>query len=81
MKQKQVVELRQTEGQSIRILDLQDVRAKTSLGKTLLYKLIAEGKFPRQVRLVDGGKKVGWIEREVDAYLLGRAAARDQGNQ
>ena len=75
-KQKHVVEPGQTEGQGIRILDLPAVRAKTSLGKTLLYQLIADGKFPAQVRLVEGGKKVGWVESEVDAYLLGRAAAR-----
>lgn len=65
--------------QGLRILDLHKVKAKTSCGKTTLYKLISQKKFPRPISLVDGGKKVGWVEAEIDAYLQSRIAARDGG--
>ncbi len=63
----------------IRILDLHKVKTKTSLGKTTLYRLIHERKFPRPISLSANGKKVGWVEEEVDAYLRSRIEARDGG--
>lgn len=34
-----------------------------------LRQLEAEGKFPRRVHLVPGGRRVGWWESEVRAHL------------
>jgi prophage regulatory protein len=39
-----------------------------------LWRLEAEGRFPRRVKLGNG--RVAWIAQEVDAYLLGLAAER-----
>jgi predicted DNA-binding transcriptional regulator AlpA len=43
---------------------------KLGIGKTKLYGMIAAGTFPKPVRL--GPNSVGWIEREVDAWLQSR---------
>jgi prophage regulatory protein len=39
-----------------------------------LWRLEAEGRFPKRVKL--GSGRVAWIADEVDAYLLGLAAER-----
>lgn len=60
---------------SKRILRKKEVLAKTGLGPSRLYELVAEGTFPRQVRL--GLKSVGWIESEVDGWIDERVRIRD----
>ena len=44
-----------------------------------LRRLEAAGKFPKRVRLAEGGDNYGYIEKEIDEYLAARAAARDDG--
>jgi predicted DNA-binding transcriptional regulator AlpA len=39
-----------------------------------LWRLEAEGRFPKRVKLGNG--RVAWIGSEIDAYLLGLAAER-----
>ncbi len=50
-----------------RILRLPAVKARTGLSRSTIYLRISEGRFPRPVSL--GGRAVGWIEAEVDAWL------------
>lgn len=44
-----------------------------------LRRLEADGKFPKRVRLAPGGDYYGYVEKEIDEYLLNRLAARDNG--
>jgi prophage regulatory protein len=46
----------------------------TGLGKTKIYELQAQGRFPRSVRITE--HTVGWVEQEVQAWLTGRLAER-----
>lgn len=62
-----------------RILRLKDVMHLTGLGRSTIYKFIADGFFPCSVPL--GGRAVGWIEEEVEDWVLARIDARDQGAQ
>jgi prophage regulatory protein len=41
-----------------------------------LDRLIKKGRFPRKVHLGDG--RMGWIDREIHDYLLGKMAERNQ---
>jgi prophage regulatory protein len=61
-----------------RILRLRQVKERTGLSKSTIYKAISEGKFPAPVHILADGKAVGWDEAEVHAYLGGRFAARDR---
>lgn len=61
-----------------RILRIRQVCERTGLARSTLYKAIAEGKFPKPVAILSGGRASGWLEAEVDAFLGGRFAARDQ---
>lgn len=50
-------------------LRLIHVRARTGLSRSTLYARMAAGKFPTPIPL--GGRAVGWLESEVEAYLEG----------
>lgn len=60
-----------------RLLPLRDVTDRTGLSKTSIYRLEAQGKFPRRVSLTQS--RVAWVEHEIDAYIASRMAARDGG--
>ena len=49
------------------ILRLPEVRRSTGLSRSTIYLRIAEGRFPKPVRL--GGRAVGWLEAEVQEWL------------
>ncbi|GMV00400.1 MAG: AlpA family transcriptional regulator [Burkholderiaceae bacterium] len=53
-----------------RILRLDEVCAKIGLRKTAVYQMAADGEMPSQVRI--GARAVGWVEREIDAWLAQR---------
>lgn len=63
-----------------RILRLPDTVKKTGLSKSGIYQRIRARTFPQPVRL--GTRSVGFVEREVDAFLselmLDRAQARGE---
>jgi prophage regulatory protein len=62
-----------SELEELRILRLAEVKRLTGLGKTSIYKLMSEGNFPRAVSL--GSRAVGWIVRDIRAWLQGRDLA------
>jgi prophage regulatory protein len=40
-----------------------------------LRRLEAAGRFPKRIRLTEGGDYNGYVEKEIDEYLAARAAA------
>ncbi|NJA05012.1 MULTISPECIES: AlpA family transcriptional regulator [unclassified Methylomonas] len=56
-----------------KILRLPAVKTRTGLSRSTIYLRVAEGSFPAPVSL--GGRAVGWIEAEVDAWLNQRIEA------
>ena len=62
----------------MKILRLKEVLARTGLGRSSVYKFIAEGVFPKPVSL--GDRAVGWVEEEIDSWIKERIVARD-GNE
>ena len=54
----------------VRFLRLPEVMARTGLSRSTIYVRLDEGRFPRPVSL--GGRAVGWIEAEVDAWIRAR---------
>jgi len=54
----------------LRVLSLQAVEEKTGMGGTLIYELMKTGDFPQSLRITS--RKVGWLEHEVDSWLLAR---------
>ncbi|WP_404379942.1 helix-turn-helix transcriptional regulator [Caenispirillum salinarum] len=50
-----------------------EVEARTGLKRSSIYRLMAEGKFPKAVRLSE--RAVGWPEDRINAWLAEREAA------
>ena len=59
-----------------RLIRRPGVREKTGLADSTLYYLIAQGRFPRPVKL--SHKLAAWVEAEVDAWVDKRITERDQ---
>jgi len=57
----------------MKILRLPDVMRRTGLSRSLVYKLIADGTFPRQIKLTKHAS--GWDERAIDTWINDRIAA------
>lgn len=58
------------------ILKLHEVTSRTGKSRSSIYESIAEGDFPKPVKI--GERAVGWVEAEVDAWVKGRIEARDR---
>jgi prophage regulatory protein len=59
---------------SLRILRLPQVCAVTGLCRSMIYQMEAELRFPQRVKI--GTRAVGWVEKEVNAWLIRRIACR-----
>ena len=57
------------------ILRRKDVEARTGLSRSTIYQRIKEGTFPAPIPL--GSKAVGWVESEIEGFLVGCIAQRD----
>lgn len=54
----------------VQILRLPQVCKVTGLGRSMIYQLESERRFPCRVRI--GARAVGWVEAEVQGWLMGR---------
>jgi prophage regulatory protein len=54
-----------------RLIRLKEVQHRVGLGRSTIYRWMAEGKFPKAIAL--GGNSVAWIEGDVDAWIKDRA--------
>jgi len=61
----------------MRLIRLKEVIRNTGLGRSTVYKYIAEGQFPKPVSL--GDRAVGWVDSEVDEWIMARIEQRDAG--
>jgi len=59
----------------VRIIRLKEVIYSTGLARSTIYKYIGEGTFPKPVPL--GDRSVGWIDSEVQEWILARIEERD----
>lgn len=51
-----------------RYIRLPEVRHLTGLSKAQIYALVAQGQFPKQIKL-GGDRAVAWIESQVRAWM------------
>jgi len=53
-----------------RILRLEDVKFRTGLSRTAIYRMMENRNFPRPISL--GLRSVGWVESEIDTWVQGQ---------
>ncbi len=56
--------------QNERIIRRREVETMTGRGRSAIYEMMAEGTFPKNVRV--GKRSVGWIESEVQNWVSDR---------
>lgn len=57
---------------STRVIRMSDATRKTGLCASTIYDLVSRGVFPRPFQLVPGGRAVGWLEDDLDKWILAR---------
>ena len=58
------------EPSSLRIVRNAQVRTKLDVSEAKLFDMIAKGLFPAPFQIVPGGRAVGWLESDVDQWIL-----------
>ena len=48
-----------------RILRFKDVQKLIPFSRSYIYNLISQGRFPAQIKLIEGGRGAGWWEHEI----------------
>lgn len=62
------------------VLRVPEVLAQIGLSRSTLYQRLAEGSFPRPVRL-GGRRAIGFLQADVDAWISAQVqASREKGD-
>ncbi len=59
----------------LRVIRHKHVCQKLQVSPAKLFDMIARGQFQKPFTLVPGGRAVGWLEQDVDQYILDRKAS------
>lgn len=59
-----------------RLLKGPEVTARTGLSRITLWRKSRDGEFPAPRRTV--GRRIAWLEADVEAWINGRPLSRDQ---
>lgn len=61
------------------VLRFDEVRQKTGLCRSHCHALAAQGRFPKPLKLVPGGRASGWLLSEINQWIVDRVLERDSG--
>ena len=53
-----------------RIMRMKDSPSKVGFQPSTIYELIAKKRFPKPFKLQPGGKAAGWLEADIDHWLM-----------
>jgi prophage regulatory protein len=59
------------------IVKLPVVKKMTTFSAATIYRLISQGKFPKQIKLAE--RSSGWLLEEINTWLNEKKNARDRG--
>ena len=62
---------------SIQVLRMKGIAEKTGLSESLIHDLVARNIFPKPFPLAPGGRAVGWIESDIDEYILNQKTSTE----
>ena len=61
----------------MRVIKLKKVRELTSLSSATIYRLVKNGKFPKQLKLAE--RSSGWLLEEINDWLESKSILRNGG--
>ena len=59
-------------GGSARIIRPSEARNRIGVSRAKFADMIAKGQFPRPFTIIPGGRAVGWLEADVEAWITER---------
>jgi prophage regulatory protein len=60
----------QKQASNVSIVRHKLVRQKLQISSAKLFDMIAKGVFPKPFQIIPGGRAVGWLESDVDMWIL-----------
>lgn len=57
----------------LRVIRLPEVRQRTGLSRSSIYRLMAEANFPQSCKL--GERIIAWVEADIDRWLAEKIAS------
>lgn len=57
---------------NVKIIRHAEVTQKLGVSPASLFDMIAKGRFPKPFSIIPGGRSVGWLEADVDAWIMAR---------
>lgn len=64
-----------------KLLRLPEVQIRTGKSRSSIYQGVADGTFPKQVKLGPRARAAGWVESEIEGYLQACIEASRSGDQ
>ena len=61
--------------ESVQVIRHAQVCNKLQISSAKLFDMVATGLFPKPFNLIPGGRAVGWLEQDVDRWILSRKEA------
>ena len=58
---------------SVRIARPDEVRTRIGVSRAKFADMVAKGQFPKPFAIIPGGRAVGWLGEDVDAWIMQRA--------
>jgi prophage regulatory protein len=55
------------------------VKRKLQVSSAKLFDMIARGQFPSPFQIIPNGRAVGWLESDVDDWILARKRQSEEG--
>jgi len=65
--------------ESVQVIRHDRVCAKLQISSAKLFDMVAKGQFLKPFTLIPGGRAVGYLESDVDQWILERKAASEKG--
>lgn len=62
-----------TQNAQVQVIRHQQVCEKLQLSSAKLFAMCAEGVFPKPFPIIPGGRAVGWLSSDVDAWIMKRS--------
>lgn len=59
----------------IRIARPDEVRNRLGVSRAKFADMVAKGQFPKPFTIIPGGRAIGWLGEDVDAWIMRRSAS------
>jgi prophage regulatory protein len=64
---------RSAEPVGLKVIRHAEVCRKLGISAASLFDMVAKGDFPKPFSIIPGGRSVGWLEADVDAWIVKRS--------